>query len=422
MQPRYRNTLIALFVLFALAFSGLVALFHQRADVYAEGEARKLALNALLVHRATHAYVTTIQRPEIYRLKREKKLYEGYFAPEVMSFTYISRRIKELLNEQRRRHGLEPIYFKLASENPRNPVNQADAAESRLLRQMNQGALKEYQGVIEEGGQKWLYLAVPIERSNAGCMKCHGDPKDAPAELIAMYGDRAGFHESPNTIRALISIRVPMQEITRAGDQMANTLSLVTFLVLAGLYALITFLIRRIDSQQRQILAQNEDLERLSVTDALTGVFNRLGMTRRIRELTSGAARFGHPLSVLLLDLDLFKQVNDQHGHPAGDAVLRRFAEVVSLNLRASDIFGRWGGEEFLVVSPYLDLEGAKKMAEKLRTAVAETAFEPNIRITASIGVARYRHLEAAFEMLERADRALYRAKGQGRNCVVSEG
>ncbi len=421
MLPRYRNILIALFGLFSLSFIGLVILFHQKADAYAEGEAKKQALNALLVHRSIHSYVGKVQRPEIYRLKAEKKLYEGYFAPQVMSFTFISRSVKDLLNEQRVKHGLEPIYFKLASDNPRNPLNQADEEESRLLQRMNQQNLQEFQSVVEMQGQRWLYLAVPIERSNAGCMKCHGDPNDAPAELVAMYGDKAGFFEDPNAIRALISIRVPMRGIVAAGDQMAQAFTVGAFLVLSGLYGLIAFLVLRIDAQQRQILSQNQELDRLSITDALTGILNRLGTTRRLRELCSSAARFNHPVSVLLMDLDHFKLVNDRHGHPVGDAVLRRFADEITMNLRASDVQGRWGGEEFLVISPYLDLHAAVKLAEKLRLAVEAVQFDADIRLTASIGVAAYHPGENVFDLVERADRALYRAKEMGRNQVAGQ-
>lgn len=422
MLPRYRNALIALLILFGLAFAGLVGFFYDQAHDYAIGEARKQALNALLVHRATHAYVTKVQRPEIYRLKAEGKLYEGYFSPEVMSFTFISRNIHSLLNQEREKHGLEQIYFKLAAENARNPVNRADAAEAALLGLMNRDAeLKEHQEVLDLGGRPWLYLAVPIERSSPGCMKCHGDPKDAPQELLAMYGDKAGFHETPSSIRALISIRVPLDGITQAGNRLAGGLTLVTFLVLTGIYVSIAFLIRRIDGQQQRILRQNAELEDLSVTDALTGVLNRLGLMHRSDEVIARAHRFSHPLALLLIDLDHFKQVNDLHGHPVGDEVLKRFVAIIQSNLRVSDIFGRWGGEEFLVISPHLLLNDALKLAEKLRKAIEEADFPAAIRLTTCIGVSEYRSGERVAELIGRADRALYQAKGLGRNRVVGE-
>ena len=338
-----------------------------------------------------------------------------------MSFTFISRSIQDLLNQEREKHGLEPVYFKLAAENPRNPMNRADAGEVELLRRMNANALSEYEKVVEVEGQKWLYIAVPIERSNPGCMKCHGDPADAPADLIAMYGDQVGFHESPSGIRALISIRVPLQGIIKAGDQMAHTLTLVTFAVLCGIYLVLAILIRRLDAQQRRILRQNADLERLSMTDMLTGIHNRYGLQQRSSEVMSSADRFGHPVALLLLDLDHFKRVNDRHGHAVGDAVLKRFSETVQANLRGSDIFGRWGGEEFLVIAPHLNLNDAVQMAEKLRHAIADAEFESDTRLTASIGVSEYRPGEPASALIDRADLALYAAKKAGRNRVVGE-
>ncbi|TCJ14658.1 diguanylate cyclase [Parasulfuritortus cantonensis] len=416
--PRYRTLLALLLGLFGLVFAGMVVLFHQKSEEYAIGEAKKQALNALLVHRAIHAYVTQVQRPEIYRLKDTGRLYREYFSPMVMSFTFISRNVKDRLNEQREQHGMEPIYFKLASLNPRNPINQADDLEADLLRRMNREGLQEYQQAVELDGRHFLYLAVPIERSTPGCMKCHGDPRDAPAELVAMYGDRAGFHEDPNGIRALISIRAPLDETLASADRMANLLTLVTFLVLSGIYGLIAFFTYRIAAQQQRIVSQNRELAELSVTDALTGASNRLGLMARLNELASSAQRFKLVLSVMLLDLDHFKEVNDRHGHPAGDQVLKRFVAILRDNVRAADIVGRWGGEEFLIVAPHIGLDSAAQLAEKLRGLIESADLGPGIRITASIGVAEYRANESLDDLIARADQALYAAKAGGRNRV----
>lgn len=419
MLPRYRNILAALLLLFLSSAVALALVVHDKAEDYALGEAKKLALNALLVHRATHAHVTRIQRPEIYRLQQEGRLYAGYFAPQVMSFTFISRSIKDLLNEERHRQGLEPIYFKLAAATPRNPVNQADGAEIALLRRMNEGDLNEYQEVIRQNGQQWLYLAIPIERSGPGCMKCHGDPADAPAELVAMYGDQAGFHEPADGIRALISIRVPMDTITQAGRQMAGLLTGLILAVFAGIYAVLAILIRRIDRQERRIRAQNDELERRSTTDALTGALNRHGLQLRANALLAQAHRYRQPLALLLLDLDHFKHINDLRGHASGDTVLREFAAAVLGRLRASDVFGRWGGEEFLVIAPHLAPADALALGEQLRQTIECTPFSDGVRLTVSIGIATYQAGEGLAELTERADRALYRAKKGGRNRVI---
>lgn len=415
----YRNLLI-LGIVFCLAFAGMVMLIHRKADDYAVHEAKKQALNALLVHRAIHAYVTKTQRPEIYRLKDEQKLYRDYFAPQTMSFTYISRNIKDLLNEQRQQHSMEPIYFKLASENPRNPINQADDIETTLLRRMNQENLAEYQEVVQVQGQEVLYLAVPIERSTPGCMKCHGNPKDAPQELVAMYGDKAGFFENPDDIRALISIRVPLAGVLASADQMADVIVLVTLGVLSSIYALITFFSLRLDAQQQQIVQQNIELSQLSVTDNLTGTLNRLGALGRLQELASLAARHGYPFTIMMMDLDHFKNVNDQHGHAAGDEVLKGFTEIVRAHIRSSDLLCRWGGEEFLLVCPHLDQDNADRLAEKLRQAVEKASFLADIRLTTSIGIAEFKPGESVTRLIERADQALYSAKEAGRNRVAN--
>lgn len=406
-------------LVFCLAYVAIFQFIHRKTDDYAVNEARKQALNALLVHRAIHAYVTNTQRPEIYRLKDEEKLYRNYFAPQTMSFTYISRSIKDLLNEQREQHGMEPIYFKLASENPRNPINQADAFESALLRRMNREGLGEYQEVVRVQGQDVLYLAVPIERSTPGCMKCHGDPKDAPRELVAMYGDKAGFFENPDDIRALISIRVPLAGVLADADQMAKVINLVILAVLAAIYALIALFSLRLDAQQQKIVKQNIQLSRLSITDNLTKALNRRGTLGRLQELASLAERHGYHFAIMMLDLDHFKRVNDQYGHATGDQVLKGFTAILRAQIRASDILGRWGGEEFLLVSPHLDQDNAELFAEKLRQAVENALFLNDISLTTSIGVAGFKPGESVTHLIERADQALYSAKEAGRNRVV---
>jgi two-component system cell cycle response regulator len=379
----------------------------------------KQALNALLVHRAIHAYVSNTQRIEISRLQRQSLLYPEYFSSELMSATAISRSISDLLNTERSNHGLEPIYFKLASKNPTNPINQADPLEAELLVKMNRDGLKRFEDVIDLMGQKYLYLALPIDRSNDGCLRCHGDPKDAPGEMVVEYGDKAGFFEAPNDIRALISIRAPMATIFAKANEVADTLTLAVFFVLSGIFALIAVFSLRIDRQQHQIVQQNLDLSRLSVTDTLTGATNRLGLTDRLKELLSASRRFAQPLSVMMLDLDHFKRINDAHGHPCGDAVLVQFVAVVKQIIRASDLLGRWGGEEFLLVAPHLDLTGSKRLADKVRLSVEAAHFDKNIHLTVSIGVAEWAPGQSLEALIEQADKALYQAKASGRNQVV---
>ncbi|MBF0251121.1 MAG: DUF3365 domain-containing protein [Alphaproteobacteria bacterium] len=259
---RSRNTFVLAIVLvaFAVAYAGLVWFYNSKTHDYALGEAEKLVQTMLLQHKAVHSYVTKVSRPEIYRLKEEGKLYEEYFSPKTMSFTYTARGVKDLFNEHRMKAGLEPIYFKLASNNPRNPINRADELEERILRQMNESALDKYREVVTMDGEDFLYVALPVDPMTPGCLKCHGDPADAPKELVAVYGDKAGFYEQDVKIRALLSIRVPLAGPAGDGARIANIISLVTLAVFVAIFALIAFFVVRFDRQERGILAVNEAL------------------------------------------------------------------------------------------------------------------------------------------------------------------
>lgn len=162
------------------------------------------------------------------------------------------------------------------------------------------------------------------------------------------------------------------------------------------------------------------ELEREATRDPLTGLLNRRGGEAALSRMRARHLRQGTPLSVLVLDLDRFKQVNDQHGHAAGDRALQQAARAIDLLTRSTDAAVRWGGEEFLVASENEPV-GARVLAEKLRQAIAMTAFADErglVAVTASIGVATMREKEVTVALLGRADAALYAAKQNGRDRV----
>ena len=164
----------------------------------------------------------------------------------------------------------------------------------------------------------------------------------------------------------------------------------------------------------------------LAITDGLTGLYNRRYMESHLAALVEEGTQNGKPVSLLIFDIDYFKSVNDSHGHPAGDAVLKEFAQRISQNVRGVDLACRLGGEEFVVVMPDTDLSYAFMVAERLRQKVAEMPFrvEPSLTlsVTVSIGIGITEGVgDTAAKLLERADTALYRAKRDGRNRVVAE-
>lgn len=175
----------------------------------------------------------------------------------------------------------------------------------------------------------------------------------------------------------------------------------------------------------RNRLAKEEALralDRLSSTDKLTQLYNRTKLDEILETECLRIKRYNdYVFAVILLDIDHFKQVNDTHGHLAGDRTLVHFAKILQANLRQSDVAGRWGGEEFLIICPHTNGTGARFLAEKLRTVIAANIIDHVGVVTASFGVTQFTNADSIDSLLGRADHALYSAKNSGRNRVVVE-
>jgi diguanylate cyclase (GGDEF)-like protein len=166
-------------------------------------------------------------------------------------------------------------------------------------------------------------------------------------------------------------------------------------------------------------------LEQESITDALTGTYNRRYLDRRLDEEVLRARRYGFPLAVLLLDIDHFKQINDEHGHPFGDGILAGLSQIVMNSVRRTDVVARYGGDEVLVIATHTPLADAAELGERLRQRVeaaemgqaSGTGGGVPIRVTISVGVAGYSdELSSGQSLIQAADQALYQAKQAGRN------
>lgn len=164
-------------------------------------------------------------------------------------------------------------------------------------------------------------------------------------------------------------------------------------------------------------------IEELAELDELTGSYNRRCITRLLGAEIETARRSSTPCSIALIDLDWFKRINDAHGHPVGDDVLRTFVITIFANMRPGDHFGRYGGEEFLLLLPNTASDAAQRMLDRLRRIVADldwSAFSPAMHVTFSAGVVTLRDNDTSDSLLVRADNALYSAKAQGRNRIVT--
>ena len=167
--------------------------------------------------------------------------------------------------------------------------------------------------------------------------------------------------------------------------------------------------------------ARVAELEALSATDALTGAWNRTHFDRAVSAEVQRSLRFKQPVSLVFIDIDHFKQVNDTYGHPAGDSVLRELTRLIGTTIRSIDLLFRWGGEEFVVLASATGYRFTADLAERIRFAVERHPFAGVARVTISIGVAEHLAGERVERWFGRADQALYRAKNEGRNRVCTD-
>ncbi|MEZ4693959.1 MAG: diguanylate cyclase [Aliarcobacter sp.] len=177
----------------------------------------------------------------------------------------------------------------------------------------------------------------------------------------------------------------------------------------------------QVKERTKELIDKNQELLKLSITDKLTEIYNRAKLDKTLQEEFNRSKRYKTEFSVILIDIDFFKKVNDTFGHQIGDDVLKESAQVLKNSIRLTDVLGRWGGEEFLIISPQTNLEGAVKIAEHINNAIKLYKFKtyPN-KVTMSIGVASYfEDMSKIEEIVLNADKSLYKAKENGRDRVV---
>ncbi|WP_029520109.1 GGDEF domain-containing protein [Persephonella sp. IF05-L8] len=167
---------------------------------------------------------------------------------------------------------------------------------------------------------------------------------------------------------------------------------------------------------ENTLIKSYDKLSNLAMTDTLTGLYNRYYLFKKLKEEIEKAKKYGRPLCVIIFDIDNFKQINDKYGHDVGDAVLSMVARVVKKNIRDTDIVGRLGGEEFVIICPETDIQNGYIIADKIRKSISQINFG-DFQVTVSMGLACFSG-ETAEQLLKKADIALYKAKNGGKDKV----
>lgn len=275
------------------------------------------------------------------------------------------------------------------------------------------------------GCSAWILLVVSYLAFASALLYIVNDELRAVWFLIwvvaayVMLGTRAGLATTLVSLLTVVFARF-VTAVSISND------ALYTFVLTLGVASGMTYAYTRLaNSYYRRMTSHFAQMQLLANRDSLTGLWNARFITDASSKMFSMARRSGSPLCLLFIDIDHFKAINDRHGHAIGDQVLCAVAALLSAPLRQSDLLGRIGGEEFVVLMPDTDLDGARILAEKLRLAVEQgrQALPPRSErgVTVSIGVADARPTDAStLNLQKRADAAMYQAKQQGRNRVVT--
>lgn len=296
--------------------------------------------------------------------------------------------------------------YHITSLTPLNPANAPDDFERAALSSFEAGE-KETRTLIRDKEQAVYRYMAPLSVEDS-CMPCH-----------AKQGYKVGDVRGGISVTFDVSVTEKKMARNRFGF---IGLGIAASLLLLGI---ILFLISRLADRLSDAYST---IEKMSITDELTQVFNRRHFHARLDEEIARARRYDHPVSLLMMDIDHFKTINDKYGHQTGDDVLKAISAIFGSNTRSADIVARYGGEEFVVLLPETQKETARVTADKLRAAIERQAFTPPdqspFHVTASFGVACLEmadknNADTAQQIIKMADDAMYQAKQAGRNRVV---
>ena len=245
-------------VAFIVVYVSLVVFLYEQRRQLIIAEANERLGNILNFNKAIHTFVQQVQEPVIYKLQNEGKLYSDFFDPKLLSFTYVVRNIQQFYRQRAFKEGGVPFEYKLAATNPRNPLSKVTEFEAKILNIFRTTNAKEYSKVYEDNGIRYFYKAIPIDANKSSCMRCHSTPDKAPAELIKQYGDKAGFYEKVGDVRAMISLKIPVEHIAKTSFYIFILIATVLFLAFVGFYVLILKILKA-DKKLKEINNQLED-------------------------------------------------------------------------------------------------------------------------------------------------------------------
>lgn len=408
-QYQAKPFLVSLCVILALLLASLFFLIYSRTNQLILDRIRQQAID--YIDLIDHTKMWNFDYGGVYVEKRpgvESNVYLKKLGikPDVKAaggrtFTVRNHAImtKEISRISEQHDGIK---FSIRSLKPLDPSNTPDSFERTALVSFEKGA-REASFMVSAANEPSLFRYMVPVYVDETCLECHSTQGYSIGDVIGG-----------------ISLSIPVKSVIR--EQQKNKLLIIaggvgTLSLLIGVCYFLTFrLVTKLDEAQMH-------LKRQAATDELTGLKNRRRIMSRLDEEYQRSCRLDEPLCLIVLDIDHFKRINDSHGHPFGDLVLKTVAERMQETLRKYDIVGRIGGEEFLIIAPGTTVHDAVVLAERVRSAIGDDVISDGaiqVNITASAGIAIAEEPDDTVDsLLKRADNALYKAKREGRNRVA---
>ncbi len=384
-----------------------------------ESTEQKIA-QTLVNHQALRRIVRKHYIPELKRLKEEGILAPSYENPIFFSGTFLTQKLHDYTIPLQLKTSEETTRFKYASLNPINPINRASKYEEKVFHEMATSQVQKFSTVIEEEDKQYLFYATFFGNMDKMCLRCHGDPKDAPLNQIKRYGSENGYNFKEGDPSALIIIRSPLEESFSKMNHQMIKISLTILIIFLILYGVSEWSIYQIKNQKKKISETKSMLNK----DPLTGLLNRRKFEKTLKKELNRARRDKKYLVFFFLDIDYFKQYNDTYGHLQGDRALIEVAHALKECFsRSHESVFRLGGEEFGVVSSTIDIEDVTQWSRNILYTIESKDIEhiqsPYKHITVSMGIYIVPVDNKTIDIksiIKGADTALYEAKEKGRN------
>lgn len=403
-----------------LVYIIVMSIYYFQSQSSLIQSAEKEVEQTLINHKALRKIVRKHYIPELKKLQETGLLDPTYSDPIFSSGTFLTQRLHDYTIAIQLETAEEASSFKYASLNPINPINKASKYEELIFNKMIQTNENKFSEIIEKDKKRYLLYATQFGNMAAMCLRCHGNPKNAPSNQVSTYGSTNGYNFKEGEPSSLVVIRLPLEEDYAEMNEDIFIISLIVFVIFLIIFLASDYSITRLKRQQEKVAKSKIIMN----TDPLTGLLNRRSFEDTLKTELNRAKRDNKYLFFFFLDIDYFKQYNDTYGHQKGDDTLQAVADVLrECFTRSQESVYRLGGEEFGVITSSTNLEDVTSWSKNILYAVESMHIEhnksPHNWVTVSLGIYVMSPQDKKIEIkdiINYADEALYVAKENGRN------